>query len=141
MNNYVRSFAVSFGLSAVLGSSRILAQSGTRELATVPFAFHAKNITLPAGKYAVGVVNPQGTMMISELATGHAVMVMTRNRQSGKSGDPRLTFHRYGNEYFLSEIWMPDQVDGYKLSESTHEKELAKQPGQIALATIRFQSE
>jgi hypothetical protein len=133
-----RTFSIA-GLSVMFGSSLILAQETGREVAKVPFAFHARETTLPAGSYFVSSTN-LGILRIADKNTGHAVMVPTRGRESG-SGNPRLTFHRYGNEYFLAEIWMPDQVNGYTVSQSAREKELAKQPGQLAFASVVLQAE
>ena len=129
------------GISAMLGSSLILAQESAREVANIPFAFHARETTLPAGRYTICAMNSQGAMRISDKKTGHSIMVPTRGRQSGPDQTARLTFHRYGNEYFLSEIWMPQQVDGYTVGKSAREKELSKQPDQLALASVRLQGE
>ena len=129
------------GISAMLGSSLILVQESSREVANIPFAFHARETTLPAGSYTVGAMNSQGAMRIADKKTGHSILVPTRGRQSGPNQSPRLTFHRYGNEYFLSEIWMPEQTDGYTVGKSAREKELAKQPDQLALASVRLQGE
>jgi hypothetical protein len=137
MKNYFRNLAVITGLTALFGSSVVLAQSGS-EKATVPFAFHASAATLPAGNYTVAVANGMGVLQISDAATGHSIMLGTRTRESSKDGSPRLTFHRYGNEYFLAEIWMPDQVNGYKLATSAREKEMSKQSSPVTLASIRL---
>src|SRR5438874_10838772 len=115
MNKYVRSFVVSIGLSAMFGSSVTVAQEPAKVVANVPFAFHAKNINLPAGKYVVKAVSYNGVLQIADANTGHSVMIMTRGRDSGATDSPRLTFQRYGNEYFLSKIWLPGQQDGYAL--------------------------
>ena len=84
-------------VSVMFGSSLILAQESSREVANVPFAFHARETTLPAGTYVLKVVY-QGVMQIADKETGHSIMVPTRGRQSGPNETPRLTFHRYGND-------------------------------------------
>ena len=129
------------GLSLFLGSSLIMAQEYGRETANVPFAFHARETTLPAGSYSVKIMDATGVMQIADKKTGRSIMVPTRARQSGPAGQPRLAFHRYGSEYFLAEVWMPEQRDGYTVSKSAREKELAKQPGQLAYASISLQGE
>ena len=68
-------------------------------------------------------------------------MLQTSGRRSSSREAARLTFHRYGNEYFLSEVWMPEQTGGYTVGKSAREKELSKEPGQLALASVRLQAE
>ena len=129
------------GLSLLLGSSLTIAQESARETANIPFAFHAKETTLPAGSYTVKVTGSTGIMQIADRKTGRSIMVPTRGRQSGPVQNPRLAFHRYGREYFLAEVWMPEQRDGYSVSKSAREKELARQPGLLAYASISLQGE
>ena len=129
------------GLSLFLGSALMMAQESSREAATVPFAFHARETTLPAGSYTVKIMDPTGVLQIADRKTGRSIMVPTRGRQSGPLNTPRLAFHRYGSEYFLSEVWMADRQDGYTVSKCAREKELAKQPGQLAYASISLQGE
>jgi len=79
----------------------ICAQVATIE-ATIPFAFAAGNATLSAGTYAVTF--PPSTFLATLVGSDrhtHIVGGWTR----GASGQaPALIFHRYGNQYFLSEI-------------------------------------
>jgi hypothetical protein len=37
----------------------------------------------------------------------------------------KLVFHRYGNEYFLSEVWTPGDEWGHRLSKTRREREIA----------------
>jgi hypothetical protein len=138
MKNHARKLALITGLSALLGSSLIVAQAQTTEVANVPFAFHTKGSTLPAGKYIIKIEGNNGVVQFADAKTGNSVLLGTRGRESGNNDEPRLTFHRYGNEYFLSEIWMPGQANGYNCWKSAREKELEKEPGKITLASIRL---
>jgi hypothetical protein len=141
MKNNMCSLVISIGLSAVLASSVIVAQESAKEVANIPFAFHVKNVNLPAGKYVVKAVSSAGVIQIADARTGHSTMVLTQGRNSSQTDTPRLTFQRYGNDYFLSQVWMPGQADGYTLGKSAREKELAKQPGLVATANVRIQAE
>lgn len=141
MNTNMRNLALSVGLSAMFASSVMVAQDSAREVANVPFAFHLKNVNLPAGKYVVNSVNAAGVIRIADAKTGHSVMILTQSRTSGQREEPRLTFQRYGNDYFLSQVWMAGGSDGYSLGKTPREKELAKQPGMMATASVRIQAE
>lgn len=138
MKKQISSLLVSAGMLALLGSSAVTAQELSRESATVPFRFHASSTTLPAGKYDVKLNSSMGVFQISDAMTGRSIMVAAFSRESGKNVNPRLTFRRYGNEYFLSEIWIYGQPVGYKVGTSSREKEMAKGSGPVTLASIRL---
>jgi hypothetical protein len=42
--------------------------------------------------------------------------------------DARLVFHRYGNQYFLHQVWTTDLDSGRELPASKQERSLAKGP-------------
>lgn len=141
MKNNLRTLVISIGLSTALASSVVVAQESAKEVANVPFAFHVKNMSLPAGKYEVRAASSPGVIQIADAATGHRMMILTQGRNTNGKEAPRLTFLRYGNEYFLSQVFVPGQSEGYSFSKTAREKELAKQPGQVATATVRIQAE
>jgi hypothetical protein len=37
-----------------------------------------------------------------------------------------FVFHKYGNHYFLRQVWSPGQSEGYELPASKVERELAR---------------
>ena len=46
-----------------------------------------------------------------------------RSRSSSKDQSPKLVFHKYGDQYFLSQIWDGQNDTGIQLAESKREKE------------------
>lgn len=93
----------------------------------IPFAFHAGDKTLPAGEYRVeSVPTGEGILHRIQCADCHALAIVPSFVVESKSGssEPRLVFHRYGNRYFLSEIWTGER-QGRQLFESKGEKEAA----------------
>ena len=94
MKTHIRQFATVFGLSALLGTAALVAQN-SRATATIPFGFHVKDTTLPAGKYTVDERNA-GVVLVRNAQSGKAIMVMTRGRESADRSAPRLDFKRYG---------------------------------------------
>ena len=80
-----------------------------RVIANVPFAFTANNKTLPAGKYAITVVNPSSdrrALQIRSMDGRFSAMVLT-NAVIGKiSDDSKLVFERYDDRYFFSKAQM-----------------------------------
>jgi hypothetical protein len=72
--------------------------------ANVPFNFTVDGRTLPAGNYTIGNdANSPRMLTIADRKDGVAVMAITIP-DSGYAADNKLVFHRYGNQYFLSEV-------------------------------------
>jgi hypothetical protein len=86
----------------------LFAQTENRPLmkVNVPFAFTVDNQTLPAGQYYVVSVTPERAIRLSSADGKHSATVNDLpNYASMPSANSRLVFHRYGNEYFLAQVW------------------------------------
>jgi hypothetical protein len=92
----------------------------------VPFAFSVGDKAMPAGEYRVAeLARAQSVQMIAQSDGQATIMVMTNGvMREGDAPSPRLTFHRYGNRYFLVQIWTGD-TQGRQLVKSHGERELA----------------
>jgi hypothetical protein len=102
MKNLATKLFLTFAAVCMLGNS-LHAQS-YKISANIPFAFHAGKTSLPAGQYvAQKPFESQVQSLVSP--NGGKVAVASMNNMSDTKDQPRLVFHRYGNEYFLSEIW------------------------------------
>ena len=94
-------------------------------LVNIPFAFTAGRMALPAGEYRVENTGEASRFLLIQ-RTDHsaATYVMSNavevNRPQAQS---KLIFHRYGNRYFLSQIWVEGHSRGRELAPSTKEKE------------------
>ncbi len=132
MKNQV-SRILSFGI-ALAAVVSVHAQSGVR--AAVPFEFYVGSSAMPAGAYMVDEYSSGAVARIS-LMKGSAAKTITTMHLIGKKMDEpaRLVFHRYGEEYFLAQIWTGEGSIGQALPSSQREKELA-QSGSSTLAMI-----
>ena len=131
------------GLFAILAVSSVHAQSSYRQTANIPFSFTVADKTFPAGEYTVERVNPESdkAALAIKSADGHMTrIVLTTPVQASRTQEnARLVFNRYGDQYFLAEVWTPASDTGYALSQSRNERELARngrqrQPEQTAIA-------
>ena len=108
--------------------SAVAAQAqSSRLVATIPFAFYAGEMLMPAGDYEVErVVN--GVLKISSLETPTSMMFSTIgvSQANGQRSDGKLIFNKYHDDYLLTEMWWPDRTDGRKTVPSTLERELAR---------------
>ena len=87
--------------------------------------------TLSAGQYEVRTISSSGSHLLvinnREAGTGEMFLthaVSTPHAQAGKGA--RLVFKRYGDQYFLSQIWLADSDTGRELLPSARETELAR---------------
>ncbi len=124
MNTQFRQFATVFGLSALIGTAALVAQTHTA-VARIPFRFHVRDTVLPAGSSSVGQEG-NAVLQVRSASTGKAILVMTGGKNATHRQDPHLTFKRYGNEYFLSEVSLPDNQMNMKIPPTSHEKEFTE---------------
>ena len=115
-------------LSLLLVAGSAVAQS-LNVRANVPFNFAVSNKTLPAGAYDIRRADSAGgNMLILQARDGGSSMIIPTNAaETLKPADKtKLVFHKYGTQYFLSEIWVEGNQRGNSLPKSSHEKELAR---------------
>ena len=97
----------------VFTAATLLAQTTvSQRLMTVniPFAFAVEDHSLPAGEYLVLTVTPERSIRIASTDGKYSAIVNTLpNYANSPSEKSRLVFHRYGNEYFLRQVWTAGQ--------------------------------
>ena len=94
----------------------------------VPFPFHVDARVLPAGEYVVGTIAPGAVEIHGVDHRANATFGTPRlNWPSRALQDKELIFHRYGQQYFLSQVWFGPGDQGYALAVSHNEREFARQ--------------
>src|SRR5215470_1041264 len=92
---------------------------------TIPFAFTADDKVLPAGEYRVEKAAQGSLALMIRRIDGSEGMFVTASATA--SSEPqktsKLIFHRYGNQYFLSQVWVAGYAQGRQLRKSAKEKE------------------
>jgi hypothetical protein len=89
-------------------TTAVFAQIESRPLmkVSIPFSFSAANHTLPAGQYLVTTVTPEHTIALINADGKHATIINDLPNYAGSpSANSRLVFQRYGDEYFLTQVW------------------------------------
>ena len=91
--------------------------------ATIPFHFTVNGSQLPAGNYTLGsdITNPR-ILNISDRTQHVHVMVLARPSAEEKRKANQLVFHKYGDQYFLSEIRSQESAINLQLATSKQEK-------------------
>jgi hypothetical protein len=128
---------MTIGFSAVLGSPLMLAEPNPNGKADIPFAFHVRDTTLPAGTYTVEQISSAGMVQIRNNDTGESILTLAPPNRSGKGESSKLVFHKYGERYFLSELWLAgvDTIDC--VPKGKLERELSKTPDTMATVAMR----
>ena len=107
----------------------------------IPFDFSVSGQKLPAGKYWIGraqssigdtVVQIQSTDMHS-VANRFSVPIVTFKTKNRAE----LVFHRYGDQYFLSEVWPAGGGTGRAFLKTRAERDLAKSPRDNGIAAVK----
>ena len=133
-----------FSLFAILAASSAQAQSAAREqTANIPFSFMVGDKTFAAGTYTVARINPQSdaTALVIKSTDGRARrIVLTTPVQANKAqAKARLVFNRYGDQYFLAQVWTQADDTGHEIRRSRSENTLlaraplGQAPEQIAI--------
>jgi hypothetical protein len=125
-NQASRSFAVLTLLTLVWAVPLVYAQSSSRMTANIPFNFTVGSQPLPAGQYSVKPLS-QAAVLVQGEDSRSAAIVLTMAAQSSKTQQVgKLVFNRYGDQYFLAQIWTPATNTGRVLPKSRLEREIAK---------------
>lgn len=110
------------------------AQSSNRLAAAIPFDFAVGGQTMTAGDYILGSVTSDGDgLVVRSKDTGKSVIRLTNSIQpKARKNHARLVFHRYGQRYFLAEVWSAGDSTGRKLTESREERAIRREFGKLA---------
>ena len=112
------------GLGLLFATASAYAQTAPLK-ANVPFNFIVSGNTLPAGEYTIQSLSTIERVLVIR-GSDKPQMVMATSCASAKPSDTsKLVFHRYGDRYFLSQIWTAGNSSGAELPPSRREAEVA----------------
>ncbi len=119
---------------AVLSCSGLYAQTTILQ-AEIPFDFQIRDVQMPAGAYTI---NSSAGLVALHCNDGrHAIMALgLRSSRKESPNTGLLEFHRYGDSYFLAEVWTPYSRDGLAFPKTSKEKELASRSGPAQMKEV-----
>jgi hypothetical protein len=108
---------------AFFSTSNAMAQDDA-VVAVIPFAFENGSQHLPAGTYRIDLTS--GPLMLLQGSTAHSTgYAMTIEATASKTPQQgKIVFHRCGDRYFLSSVWLPNESTGRQVVKSRREKQL-----------------
>ncbi len=98
-------------------------------LVEVPFDFTAGHTIFPAGKYTIRPAgsNTNGVIRITSEDDKASGVLLTSSAQSVQSRDETVViFHRYGDQYFLFQVWAVGDTIGLEIPKSSMERQAAR---------------
>lgn len=116
-------------LVLMLTSVSVAAQSERSKFTNIPFNFTVGQKTLPAGEYTAEPNRKDShNVWLVQRRDGRTSALFTTMpvRASETQEKAKLIFHKYGDQYFLSQIWTPGGNSGRELLMPRLERELAK---------------
>ncbi len=119
---------------AVAGTS--FAQSRTVQ-AKVPFDFTVGNNLLPSGTYTIKEEST-GLIVIKSRDKAIAMVSLVNPDGNKAAGGGKLIFHKYGSQYFLSEILSDRANMNVRVPVSKTEKRVKLQEAMIAASSDTF---
>ena len=128
--------AVLFVLLVAASALNAQAQTARTVVAQIPFDFVVGNETLPAGEYVVGRAthNSASCLVVTSADGRRSALVLTDATAAGKPAAGKaaraalkLDFHRYGDQYFLAQVWNGDSHGGRRLAVSRRERVLRRE--------------
>ncbi|HYW71868.1 MAG TPA: hypothetical protein VE961_12590 [Pyrinomonadaceae bacterium] len=116
------------------GSMAVAAQAQTARPApvrvSIPFQFNVGNATMPAGEYLIRQLTADAnasTLQISRQDGSANVLVNVIGEVGQTQAMSKLTFHRYGNQYYFAEVWIDGEQDGLQAPRSKAERATQKE--------------
>lgn len=112
-------------LTLTLTAAAAYAQGDKGMRIDIPFAFQVGEERLPAGNYSVG---ERSLLIVIRSRGGQQGVTVPPHSRLGAGRDrveAKMVFHRYGAQYFLSEVW-PADGQGYQLRRTRSERALAQ---------------
>lgn len=121
-------------LMIVLGAALVVAparaQNGNPVSVNVPFDFSVGDTQLQAGNYKIAQLESGILVFSSEDGHQHQVAYTLRGDSANQSQTPHLVLTRYGNEVFLSQVFLSAGDDCNNLVRSSRQKMLKRAHGE-----------
>jgi hypothetical protein len=131
MRKKVFSAAITGALLVVVAAATAYAQMpGMGVRATIPFDFSVRGKMLPAGDYEIKrLTDEPGELVVASVDRkgGRAIFYTVPAEPRGSSSKPQIVFHRYGDSYFMSEIFAGGLQSACEVPLSRQERNLKRE--------------
>ena len=88
----------------------------------VPFDYKVGNATMKAGDYSIRRAGTENALVIR--GNGSSALTLSGSVSGKAASATKLVFNKYGDQYFLAQVWVQGQEIGAQLPRTRIEKEL-----------------
>ncbi len=136
MKKQILSIVAMLSLLTALAVAGYASTTGTIEV-NIPFDFMVGEKKLLAGSYTVDRTPQQGVLLIRSFERRVSVFAVTYGGQNSREPSrAKLVFHRYGDQYFLAQVWGEGSTVAMQLPTLRAERELAKRLKHLARKAV-----
>ncbi len=102
----------------------------------IPFKFSLDGKIFHSGTYSVSPLTEKTVALQSEDGKQSAVVMTNPVTTANKISGPKLVFHRYGDDYFLTQAWLRQSDTGREFPMSADEIRLAREYSQQQVVLV-----
>jgi hypothetical protein len=125
---------VLLSIAALAASAK--AQTGSGLRANIPFDFTVAGKKFAAGHYSITRASQTNGDLVLEVASldEHSTVfpITSRVETLTARDNSVLIFHRYGDEYFLAQVWAAGSTTGRAFTKSRRERQLQQEHQRVA---------
>jgi hypothetical protein len=114
--------ACALTIGSFASAPQALAQSTNLAEVTIPFTFQTDHQTFAAGTYRIALESDQ-LVLLRGPGNSYGMIMMNNAVNVHPSDHGKLVFDRYGNKYFLRQIWTAGNTAGLECPKSRAEKQ------------------
>src|SRR5262249_21555602 len=105
------------------GSAYAQLGSAQEVRANVPFDYEVGNAAMKAGNCSVRGIST-ATVLAFSCAVSETKLALSRAVAGKLATETKLVFHKYGDQYFLAQVWVKGEDTGRELQTTRTENEL-----------------
>jgi len=95
----------------------------------IPFQFHAGNTKLPPGKYVIRMLDDSDLTVMEITSADGTTSALFEVQQAEANSTPaksELIFNKYGNRYFLAQLFDEGNPSGSRVPKSRYEQKISQ---------------
>jgi hypothetical protein len=124
------------GVALMALAMPLFAQHSELMKINVPFDFVVENQRMPQGQYTIKPIQ-NGALLIRSVDGRFTSTVLSLPADLGTTATAsQVVFYRYGDHYFLAQLWMQGQNTGREVLKGRAESEIARKGFPRTLASL-----
>lgn len=131
MKNQIYRLIAILGMFFGLAGASVHGQTASKVEVNIPFEFSAGNERLKAGVY--GVRRTSANLLVLRDSDGKTVILNAPLSIESKDEAERLVFDKYGEKYFLTQIWLSGETGRQLVPDRKLKDENASERVEIAI--------